>query len=176
MMRKNSQKMALCGLLTALASVCMLLGAVLPGALYCAPILAMLCLLPLQEEYGVPAALCAYGAAGALTLLLAPDKELALVFLFFGWYPALQPRLDRLRPRWLGWVLTLLILNGAAAALWALVLFVLRLDEAAGLNSPWLWAALLALENGVFALSGRVLRRMRRLWHVRLRRLLLRNR
>lgn len=42
----NSRQMALCGVLSALAVVFLLLGSVIPAATFCAPILAMIALFP----------------------------------------------------------------------------------------------------------------------------------
>ena len=36
-----------------------------------------------------------------LSLLLAPDKEAAAVFLALGYYPILKPKLDRRKGKWL---------------------------------------------------------------------------
>ena len=51
-----SRRMALCGMLTALAVVILLLGGLLPLATFCAPVLAMAALLPVLEECGPRAA------------------------------------------------------------------------------------------------------------------------
>lgn len=51
-MRARSRRMALCGVLCALAEVFLLLGGLIPAALYACPILAMLSLLPVREECG----------------------------------------------------------------------------------------------------------------------------
>ena len=38
-----------------------------------------------------------YGAVAILSVLMAPDKEAAAVFVFLGYYPIIKPRFDRLR-------------------------------------------------------------------------------
>ena len=43
-------------------------------------------MLPVLEELGPKAAGTSYAAAAILALLLAPDRETAFVYLFFGWY------------------------------------------------------------------------------------------
>ena len=42
-----------------------------------------------------------YGAVAILSLLLAPDKEAAAVFLFLGYYPIIKPWIDRRKGKWL---------------------------------------------------------------------------
>ena len=76
--------MALCGVLAALAVVLLSFGALIPFSTFCCPILAMLCMIPVVEEYGRKSALLFYGAVSVLALLLAPDKEVALLFTFLG--------------------------------------------------------------------------------------------
>ena len=51
-----SRRMALCGVLCALAASLLTLGGVIPIATFCAPVLAMAALLPVLEEYGPRAA------------------------------------------------------------------------------------------------------------------------
>ena len=98
-MRGQSRRVALCGVLCALAEVFLLLGGLVPAALYACPILAMLALLPAREECGVRFALVSWAAVGLLALLLCPDKELAGVYLALGWYPPLQGRFEAIRPK-----------------------------------------------------------------------------
>ena len=38
-----------------------------------------------------------YGAVAILSVLMAPDKEAAAVFVFLGFYPIVKPRFDRFR-------------------------------------------------------------------------------
>ncbi len=94
-MREKSRKMALCGVLCALAVVLLSLGGMLPFATFCCPLLAMLCLVPVVEVYGGRTALLFFTSVSLLALFLAPDKEVALLFLFLGYYPAIRPWLNR---------------------------------------------------------------------------------
>ena len=95
----KSRSLALSGVLAALAVVLLCLGGVIPGAVFCAPILAMSVLLPVLEELGPKAAGTAYAAVAILSLLLSPDRETALVYVFFGWYPILRPKIAALSSR-----------------------------------------------------------------------------
>ena len=71
----RARPLALCGVLTALAVVLLCLGAVIPAAMLCAPILAMAVLLPVLEELGPRAAGTAYAAAAILALLLVTGRR-----------------------------------------------------------------------------------------------------
>lgn len=165
----TSRQMALCGVLSALAVSLLLLGSVIPAATFCAPLLAMAALLPVREECGPRAAGTAWAAASLLGLLLAADRELALVYLFFGWYPVVRPRIAKISSRLgrLAW--KLVICNGAILLLYGLLRKVLGLTadlEEAGRGFP---ALLLALANAVFLLADRALERLTLLWQRKLR-------
>ena len=127
-MGKRSKRMALCGMMVALAVVIMLLGGAIPLATFCCPVLASLALIPLLLEYGRKWTLMAYAAVAALGLMLSPDKEAALLFAFLGYYPALKPALDNIKSRALRIIAKLSVFNLAAGAMLLSIAFVLRMD------------------------------------------------
>ena len=83
---------------SALGTVFLCLGSVIPIATYASPVLASLTVMIVAEECGRRWAWCSYAVIAALSLLLAPDKEAAALFLFLGYYPLVKPALDRLKP------------------------------------------------------------------------------
>ncbi|MGN0185831.1 MAG: hypothetical protein ACI4AL_11985 [Aristaeellaceae bacterium] len=126
---KKSRKMALTGMLCALAVVIMMLGGVIPLATFCCPALAGLMLIPVFVECGEKLSWCAYAAIAALSLILCPDKEAALLFAFIGYYPILRWRLDQLRSSLLRVVAKLGVFNLAVIAMYALSILVLQMDQ-----------------------------------------------
>lgn len=126
---KKSRKMALTGMLCALAVVIMMLGGVIPLATFCCPALAGLMLIPVFVECGEKLSWCAYAAIAALSLILCPDKEAALLFAFIGYYPILRWRLDQLRSSLLRVVAKLGVFNLAVLAMYALSILVLQMDQ-----------------------------------------------
>ena len=126
---KKSRKMALTGMLCALAVVIMMLGGVIPLATFCCPAMAGLMLIPVFVECGEKLSWCAYAAIAALSLILCPDKEAALLFAFIGYYPILRWRLDQLRSRLLRVVAKLGVFNLAVLAMYALSILVLQMDQ-----------------------------------------------
>ena len=165
----RARPLALCGVLAALAVVLLCLGGVIPGAVFCAPILAMGALLPVLEELGPKAAGTSYAAAAILALLLAPDRETAFVYLFFGWYPILRPRIAALPSRLLRLAARLAVCNVTALLLYGLVLRLMGLT-AELLESAWYFnAALLAAGNVVFLLTDSTLARLTNIWHWKLK-------
>lgn len=171
----SSRRTALCGVSAALGTVLLLLGGLIPGATYCAPLLGMLPLIPCMEEYGRGAALSVYAVTAALAVLLAPDKELACVYLFFGYYPALKPTLDRIAARPLRLAAKLALCTAAALTMYFLLIRVLGLAEVelSGGTLP-LRALLLIMANVTFLLLDRALGQLGFLWRHRLRRLFFR--
>lgn len=128
-MKNDSRRIALCSMMCALATVGMLLGGMIPMATFCCPAFAGLMLVPLVVEFGRRAALGAYVAVACLSLILCPDKEAALLFAFVGYYPAIKGRLDGISRKWLRRLAKFAILNAAIAAMYALIFYVLKLDQ-----------------------------------------------
>ncbi len=156
---KNTMKLALCGMVAALSVVLMLLEGLVSVASVAIPAVAGCLLIPLVAEAGLGYAFGAYGATGALCLLLAPDREAVLIYLlFFGYYPALFALLSKIRGRFLRWGAKLLIFNAAAIGEALLTVYVLGVPwEAFPFLGGWGPAALLLLANGVFVLYDFVL-------------------
>lgn len=166
----GSRHMALCGVLCALAAVVLLLGGVMGVGTFAAPVLAMAVLLPVLEECGPKAAGTAYAAVALLALLLVPDRELALVYAGFGWYPILRPRIARMPSRALRIAVRLAVCNAVLLALYGLLLRLLGLTADLAGASRRLELALLVLGNLVFLLLDRALARLTALWRQKLRR------
>ena len=93
-------RMAFCGLAAALSVVFMMAGSWIPAATFCCPVLASLPVMAAQRSYGGRSALLCYAASAILSLLLAADKEAAMLFLCLGYWPAVKPRFDLIR-EWL---------------------------------------------------------------------------
>ena len=171
-MREQGRRAALCGMLTALAIVILLLGSMVPLATFCCPILSMIALLPIQMEYGSKCGFTVYCAVGVLSLLMVPDFEVALFFLFFGYYPALQPYLNRIRHGFLRFGAKFLICNGSIAGMGIclyLLMGPLDLQESFFSYTLPFAAVLLFSANLTFFLLDFVLRRFSLFYRFRIR-------
>ena len=165
-MRQQTRELALASVLGALAVLFLFLGGVLPLALYACPLLASACLLPVREECRVSYQWCCFFAAAILGLLLGPDKESALLFCF----PLLQPSLDAIGSRALRFLAKLGLYVLAVGAMYALLVFVFRLDAVTAelaATVPWLIAATFALGAVLLFLYDELLRRFARLYRRR---------
>ena len=149
MRKTESQKIALCGVLSALSVVLLLVGNVLQIGTYAAPMLASFLLIPVLEDYGKKYALLLYAVVSLLSLFLVPDKELVLFYvLVLGYYPVLRVRLNNIRRGVLRWVAKFGCFNAAVVVMYALLIVVLAppelVQEFAAEGTPML-LALLAL-------------------------------
>ena len=163
MIRKATKRLALCGVLAGLCTALMCLGGILPGATYCAPLLASLVLIPAREECGAKPAWLLFAASALLSLILSADKEAAVLFLALGYYPLVKAALDAVRPRLLSRLCKLAFFNAAVMAAYALLLFVLLSDalraELGAMGTALLLALLLG-GNVVFLLYDKLLSRL----------------
>ena len=128
-MRKHTRQIAVSRMMVALAVAILMMGGVIPAATFVGPALAGLMLIPVFAEGGQKLALGAWAAISALGLMLCADKEAALLFAFLGWYPAMKWKLDMKLPGWKGVPVKLLIWNGCAGAMAAMIFYVFRMDQ-----------------------------------------------
>ena len=168
--RQQSRRMSLGGVMAALTVVILSLGSLVPLATFACPLLAMVCLIPLVCRYGPGAALTVYAGAGILSLFLCADKELAFLYAFLGWYPALRPLLEGLASKLLRTAVKCLLFSAAMAAMYLLLIFFFRLEAVAAdfaEYSALAAAGLLALGNVTFLLFDRALGQLMRLYRWR---------
>ena len=158
-MRSKAYPIALGGMLAAAAVVLMSVGTIIPVATYAAPVLCMLICQVVCRLCGSRIAWAWYGAVAVLSLLLAPDKEAAAVFLVLGYYPILKPKLDHLKGKLLWKVL---YFNGSILALYWVLLNIIGmrqlLSDFDGMSIA-MTAVLLILGNVTFFLLDHLLTR-----------------
>lgn len=157
-MRKGeARKIALGGLLAAIAVVVMCLVGVIPVATFICPVLCIfLCDLVLWL-CGGRIAWAWYVAVAALSLLLGPDKEAASIFAAMGAYPIIKPVIERTRARF---PLKLLLFNLTAFILYGLMIYVLGVPQITNEYCEFGLAGLitmLVLGNVTFFLVDRLL-------------------
>lgn len=158
-MGSEARRIALGGIMAALALTIMTMGGMIPVATYVVPMLCMLLLQFILKTCGRRIGWGWYGAVAILGLLMCPDKEAAAVFAVLGYYPLVKPALDRSRLKWL-W--KGLLFNGTVLILYWLLIHLFGLSQVVqdfdGLGIGML-AVLLAMGNLVFFLLDRLLER-----------------
>lgn len=120
--------MALGGMMAALAVVIMCLGGLIPLATFACPVICMVILQFVTRLCSRRVGWAWYGAVALLSLLMGPDKEAASVFLFFGFYPLIKPKIDSCRLRWL-W--KMLLFNGDVLLMYSLLIHLFGMAELA---------------------------------------------
>ena len=172
-MPKRSYRIALGGLLSALAIGIMLLGSAVPFATFAVPAIAALAVLYFTVEYGRRFALLVFLAIAFLSLMLVPDKETALIFsLLLGPYPMLKGMIEGMKRKALGFLLKFLLLNTSVAlTYWLLLNFFAQqalIDEFLG-YTRMMTAGLLLLGNAAFLFYDIALTRLVSLYIYRLK-------
>ena len=94
----KARQMALGGMMTAVAIVIMALGSVIPLNTYTCPVVCIFLTRPVLERCGKTIGWCYYLAVMILSLMLAPDREAALVYTLLGYYPMIRPWFEKLGP------------------------------------------------------------------------------
>ena len=149
--------MALGGMLAALAVVIMSMGTLIPVATYVCPMICCLILQLILKICGKKIAWSWYGAVSILSLLMAPDKEAAAVFLALGYYPILKPKFDRKRGKrfW-----KLLFFNAVTLVTYWLLMHIFGFDQITAEFSEMgllLTVVMLLLGNVTFFLLDKLL-------------------
>ena len=158
-MRSKAYPVALGGMLAAVAVVLMCIGTILPVATYAAPVLCMLVCQMVLKFCGSRIAWAWYGAVSMLSLLMAPDKEAAAIFLTLGYYPILKQKLERWKGKQL-WKAA--YFNGSILLLYWILLKIMGMEQLAsdfeGMGIA-MYAVLLILGNVTFFMVDKLLNR-----------------
>ena len=169
---KSTARIAFCGLLGSLAVICLLLT-VFPLGTYALPAMASLFFVPVVIECGKRWALALYAAVSLLALLIAPDIEAKLLFVFFfGYYPVLKSWCEQ-QNRVVEWLCKAVVFNGAVVLAYVLLSAVgFSMEVFAFSETSWplsvVLAGFLLLGNLVFFLYDLGISRMLPLYFLRL--------
>ena len=176
MRKRQSGKVALCGVMCDLAMVFMLCGSMFPFATFCAPAMSGILLVPVAMECGMRFAWACYGALALLSLLFVPDKEMAVMFIFLlGHYPLLKAYLQKLPWRWARGAAKALAFNACVFAAYGAMLYLFPIqyvvEEFSQTAAPML-ACLVLLGNVCFWVYDAALCNLQRAYLCRIRPLL----
>lgn len=124
-MKTTAKEIALGGIMAALAMVIMCLVGLIPFATYVCPMLCAIVCFVVYRICSKRIAWAWYFAVSLLSLFLAPDKEAAVMFVFLGYYPIIQPIFRK--NAW-GFILKLLYFNFSIFLIYKITVYVLGLD------------------------------------------------
>ncbi|MCY1714212.1 hypothetical protein [Caproiciproducens galactitolivorans] len=150
---KKSFRLAFCGIITALCTVLMFLTGLISIGTYALPALSGVLLIAVVIEFGKSWAWPVYIAVSVLSLLLAGDKEAAMLFiLFFGYYPILKSQIEKIHNRATVYLLKFAVFNVSMILGFFIGIQLLSVPKDSftvrGIYLPW---AFLLLGNFVFA-------------------------
>ncbi|MEG1662052.1 MAG: hypothetical protein RR332_05985 [Clostridiales bacterium] len=127
---KKSTQVALGGLASALCLLLMFMTGVIPFGEYALPAFAGIVIIAVVVENGCKTAVLVYAAVSVLAVFMVPVKEAALLFIFFfGYYPILQTKLCKIKPKVLQYALKFIIFNIAVIAAYMIVIYVLGIGD-----------------------------------------------
>lgn len=173
MRKKQSGRIALCGVMCGLSIVMMLSGSIIPFATFCAPAISGILLMPVAIECGMRLAWVCYGAISLLALLFVPDKEMAAVFVFLlGYYPLLKAYLQRLKHRPVCIALKAAVFNAAVFAMYGVLLYLFPIQylvQEFAATAKSMLIVLILLGNVCFWIYDAALTNALRLYLIKLR-------
>ena len=159
MRNSSAQKTALSGLLAALAVTIMCIGGIIPIATYVCPVICMVLSCLVLSNCGKRYAWICYVSICILSLILAPDKEAAMLYVFLGYYPLIKVHIEKTS---ISLVLKFFYFNAAIFLLYGLLIFVMGLSSLyAEFTSAGIFglAMLIILGNITFFLLDKALSR-----------------
>lgn len=169
MRTKNTGRLALAGVLSALALV-LLLFTHIPTATVALAALAGVCGIPVVVELGYRAGLLHFAAVALLGVLLALTAEGTGMYLaFFGWYTVFKAYLESQNlPRVIEWAVKLTAFTAAVAAYGTVWLFILDMALPTGFRW-WMIAPAAVLLWAVFVVYDIALTGVVATYHSRIR-------
>ena len=123
-MKNKTKNTAVCGLMTALSVVLMMLTTLVPVFMYVIPIVTGLLVLFVADISNKKWGAGVYFSTAFLSILLITDKEAALTYaLFFGYYPLIKDSIEKL-PKALAWILKIVLFNISAVSIGVISFYV----------------------------------------------------
>lgn len=152
MIRKSSQ-VAMGGIASALCLLLMIMT-IIPLSTYTMPALAGIVLIVIVVENGYQTAWMVFAAVGFLSIFICPEKEAAMMFVgFFGYYPIVKGKLEKIKNRFLEYVAKFSLFNIAVVITYSIIIFVFGMNqilEEMGLFGGFTLLATLAMANIMF--------------------------
>ena len=148
------------GMMAAVAVVIMNLVGLIPVATFVCPMLCMMILTLVVRFCGKRIGWAWYGAVSILSVLFAPDKEAAAIFVFLGYYPMIKPMLDKWKS---GKVLKFVFFNAVILVMYWLLIHLFGLAQIAQEYNELgkaMTAVTLLMGNLIFYLLDRILGRI----------------
>ena len=165
---KNTGKITLCAMLSALSSVFMLTS-YFPYLTYAIPAVAGLLIMIAVIEIDVKWASLSYAATAVIVALTAEPEAKMLFVLFFGYYPILKAVFEKLKSRVLEYLLKFAVFNAAVIVSYGFVAALIGVDLSdMGDFGKYTSIVLLVAANVVFPIYDAAVSKMAAFYIVRL--------
>ncbi|MBQ7383790.1 MAG: hypothetical protein IJV72_03255 [Clostridia bacterium] len=165
---EKTRKLTICAMMSALGVVTLYLGSLIEVLDISMAVIASLFVIFTVIEYGGAAPWAVYAVTGVLSTVLLPNKfPAAMYLLFFGFYPILKEKIERLSSRVWQWVIKEAVFNLALVILMFVARWLLFIE--ADIITV-IWAVFFLLANGTFVIFDIALTRLISLYVFKLRR------
>ncbi len=115
---------SLCGIMSGLALALMFILGMIPSFEYITPAIAGILIWVIRDRLGVKYGLVSYIAVGLLCLLITPNYEVALMYIFLlGYYPIVREYLQKIRLKVLRWAAKLVLFSVTAVSAYMILIY-----------------------------------------------------
>lgn len=147
----NSKKIALAGILTALAAAALFLENIFPTGKLGFYVFAGFILSVVIMECGLSFGWISYAAVSGIALLLVPEKTAVVPYImFFGIYSLVKSHIERLNRLIPEWVLKFLFFNLSLFFMWNIAVHLLKLVPQGLVNALPVYGVVLVLQAVFF--------------------------
>ena len=127
---KRTSKVALGGVVSSLSLLFMFLTGVIPFATYALPAISGALLIIIVVEYNYKWAYLVYISVSILSVFISPEKDAAAFFIaFFGHYPITKCLLEKIKNRFVEYMLKFLTFNACVISAFTIIVFIFRMNE-----------------------------------------------
>ncbi len=165
---KNTNKITLCAIMSALATVIMLVS-YFPYLTYAVPAVAGLCIMAVVIEINLKWAFFSYIISSVLVFMFAETESKLLYIFLFGYYPIIKSLIEKIGNQIIEWILKLLNFNISVVLAYFILtkLFMLPLGDFGPLAQYGV-IILLGLGNIVFVVYDIAVSRMSQFYYYKL--------
>ena len=130
MKNRLSFKVSLGGIVTAVCLLLMFMTGIMPLLSYTLPAVAGVLMVVVVIEINRKWAIVNYISVGLLSLLITPDKEAVILFIFFlGYYPILKSFVEKIKSIVLEWIVKIVIFNIAIISAYYIIINVVGITD-----------------------------------------------
>lgn len=166
---KSATRLAVCSIVSALSVVLLFLGGITFVLAYIMPMIVGLFMIMLRRTFGTSSALITYTAVSILSFILVADKECMLMYvLFFGFYPIIQPEINKIKSNFFAWIFKFIVFNIMVLIVQLILVYVFGipfLDEGEGKAFILLFVVLM---NIMFVIYDKLIDKISLLYQLKL--------